>query len=47
MMFWLERRGGDAWKNKPVVTFHPADFTIDINPTDILELPLDDDETNT
>tara|TARA_R100000808_G_C2124663_1_gene135122 strand:- start:571 stop:924 length:354 start_codon:yes stop_codon:yes gene_type:complete len=43
MMFWLERRGGDAWKNKPVVTFAPADFTIDINPTDSFELPIDDD----
>jgi DNA-binding XRE family transcriptional regulator len=47
MMFWLERRGGEAWKNKPVVTFQPADFTIDINPTDVLELPIDDDETTT
>jgi hypothetical protein len=44
MMFWLERRGGDAWKNKPVVQLVPGDFTIDMNPVDMLALPEDDDD---
>ena len=39
MMFWLERRGGDAWKNKPVVHLVPGDFTIEMNPANFLELP--------
>lgn len=44
MMFWLERRGGDAWKNKPIVQLVPGDFTIDMNPVDMLALPEDDDD---
>ena len=44
MMFWLERRGGDAWKNKPVVQLVPGDFTIDMNPVDMLALPEEDDD---
>jgi hypothetical protein len=48
MMFWLERRGGDAWKNKPVVQLIPGDFTIEMNPANFLELPsisdFDDDQ---
>ena len=43
MMFWLERRGGDAWRNKPVVQLMPGDFTIDMNPVELLALPEDDD----
>ena len=43
MMFWLERRGGDAWRNKPVVQVMPGDFTIDMNPVEALALPEDDD----
>lgn len=42
MMFWLERRGGDAWKNKPIVQLVPGDFTIDMNPVDMLALPEED-----
>ena len=48
MMFWLERRGGDAWKHKPVVQLVPGDFTIEMNPANFLELPSmtnsDDDQ---
>ena len=44
MMFWLERRGGDAWKNKPIVQLVPGDFTIDMNPVDMLALPEEDDD---
>jgi len=44
MMFWLERRGGDAWRNKPVVQLIPGDFTIDMNPAGFLELPGADDD---
>lgn len=44
MMFWLERRGGDAWKNKPVVQLIPGDFTIDMNPVDTMALPDTDDD---
>ena len=44
MMFWLERRGGDAWRNKPVVQLVPGDFTIDMNPADFLELPGADED---
>tara|TARA_R110000772_G_scaffold138529_1_gene247491 strand:- start:48 stop:419 length:372 start_codon:yes stop_codon:yes gene_type:complete len=48
MMFWLERRGGDAWKHKPVVQLVPGDFTIEMNPANFLELPsvsdYDDDQ---
>jgi len=48
MMFWLERRGGDAWKHKPVVHLVPGDFTIEMNPANFLELPSmtdsDDDQ---
>ena len=43
MMFWLERRGGDAWQQKPVVQLMPGDFTIDMNPVEALALPEDDD----
>lgn len=45
MMFWLERRGGETWKHKPVVQLVPGDFTIEMNPTNFLELPsVADDE---
>ena len=43
MMFWLERRAGDAWRNKPVVQLMPGDVTIDMNPVELLALPEDDD----
>lgn len=38
-MFWLERRGGDAWAHKPQVTLIPGDFTIDLsgNSRELLE----------
>ena len=44
MMFWLERRGGDAWRNQPVVQFVPGDFTIDMNPVN--DLSIIDIESN-
>tara|TARA_R100000306_G_scaffold61305_1_gene63478 strand:- start:829 stop:1188 length:360 start_codon:yes stop_codon:yes gene_type:complete len=40
MMFWLERRGGDAWRNQPVVQLIPGDFTIDMNPVN--DMPIID-----
>jgi len=38
IMFWLERRGGDPWRHKPLVQIVPGDFTIDMNPTNAMEM---------
>ena len=46
-MFWLERRGGDEWRNKPVVQLVPGDFTIDLNPvTEDIPMLSDPDDHN-